>query len=99
MNNYLVTVRDFEAEGTLDKRMQVRAEHFKNAAILKQEGKLLTGGALLDEKTGKFIGSFLTVALDSKDQVIEYLRKDIYGSSGVWDVDNAIIQRILPANL
>ncbi|OMJ12283.1 hypothetical protein AYI70_g9216 [Smittium culicis] len=99
MNKYLVTVRDFEVEGTLDKRMQVRGEHFKTAAILKQEGKLLTGGALLDETTGKFIGSFLTVAMDSKEKVIEYMKQDIYGSSGVWDVDNAIIQKILPASL
>jgi hypothetical protein len=37
------------------------------------------------------IGSALVIVASSKEEVIERLKSDIYGSSGVWDIDKAQI--------
>ena len=54
------------------------------------------GGAILnsvpqdDEPSSlDMAGSTLVVVAESKAEVVEVLKKDIYATSGVWDVDNA----------
>lgn len=56
------------------------------------------GGATLSEHpspgaTGipPMNGSALIVVSDTKEEVLELLRGDIYARSGVWDVDNATL--------
>lgn len=39
-----------------------------------------------------FAGSALVAVAETKEQVIEQLKEDIYYKEGVWDVDNVSIQ-------
>ena len=41
--------------------------------------------------TPDMIGSALIAVAETKEEVLEKLRKDVYATSGVWDVDNAQI--------
>lgn len=40
-----------------------------------------------DPTTFDFLGSTLVCRAESKEQIVEQLKKDIYVSSGVWDLD------------
>ena len=43
----------------------------------------------------KFIGSALVAWASSKEEVIELLKKDIYGTSNVWDFSKVCLHFIL----
>lgn len=52
------------------------------------------GGAVLTEVPAddepaslQFAGSTMIATAESKEEVLELLRKDIYAQSGVWDVE------------
>ena len=45
----------------------------------------------VEGETPPMIGSALLIVASSKEEVIEKLKSDIYGTSGVWDVDKAQI--------
>ncbi|KAA6414427.1 MAG: hypothetical protein FRX48_01176 [Lasallia pustulata] len=77
-------------EGALERRMQVRQDHLKNLNRQVEKGFWTFGGALLDEapKEGgglKINGSVMLAVAESKEEVLEVLKKDIYCTSGVWD--------------
>ncbi|KAI8300582.1 Aspercryptin biosynthesis cluster protein B [Colletotrichum sp. SAR11_240] len=84
--------------GTREKRIEVRSQHFANAMPLMESGVWKTGGALLDSVPKSdnsddmsFVGSHVVVVGDSIEQVRDDLKKDVYATSGVWDIDNAQI--------
>ena len=61
------------------------------------------GGAVLnavpeseDPTTWDFAGSTIVRTAGSKEEVIADLRKDIYATSGVWDVDKVSLHRDAP---
>lgn len=61
------------------------------------------GGAVLnevptsDDPAGfSFAGSTMVVLASSRDEIKEILRRDVYASSGVWDVDNVSLLNPLP---
>jgi len=35
-----------------------------------------------------FAGSMLVMVAETKEEIVTTLKNDIYGTSGVWDVDN-----------
>ena len=41
-----------------------------------------------DPKTYDFAGSSIIYLADSKQEVIDFLKTDVYYESGVWDVEN-----------
>ncbi|ERT01786.1 hypothetical protein HMPREF1624_00080 [Sporothrix schenckii ATCC 58251] len=92
---WLVVVPDFP--NTIQKRLDIRPTHFANLEPVKS--RLKFGGAILkdkpsdpaDPKTFDFAGSSFIVLADSKQEVIEFLKKDVYVEAGVWDVANAQI--------
>ncbi|CAK7205022.1 hypothetical protein SEUCBS139899_007786 [Sporothrix eucalyptigena] len=91
--------------GALAKRLEVRPTHFANLSAVTSTGRLKFGGAILndkpadpaDPKTFDFAGSTIIYLADSKQEVIDFLKKDIYYESGVWDVDNAQIYALKTA--
>ncbi|CAN6595653.1 hypothetical protein TRVA0_001S01552 [Trichomonascus vanleenenianus] len=102
LKEYLVIIKD--RPNVLEKRMEIRPEHFSNLKVTRQQqpGILTSGGGLLsqDPKEGttpSFVGSMLTVRANSREEVKEILKKDVYYEKGVWDVDNAEIYNFLPA--
>ncbi|EEH37383.1 hypothetical protein PAAG_07664 [Paracoccidioides lutzii Pb01] len=90
-NEYLVIVPD--KKGSLQRRIDVRNVHLANIKPEVDSGFLKLGGALLEYhpeegQTPPMKGSVLIVVSESPEAVREQLSKDIYATSGVWDIDN-----------
>ncbi|RQM05503.1 hypothetical protein DH86_00001525 [Scytalidium sp. 3C] len=80
-----------DQKDALQRRLDVRPEHFKGLSANK--GQVWTmGGAILDEvpKDDKlsFKGSCVVAVGASKEEVIEKLKEDVYAKNNVWDFDN-----------
>ncbi|KAI8946582.1 hypothetical protein F4801DRAFT_583244 [Xylaria longipes] len=93
---WLVVVPD--KAGMEEKRKEIRAQHLEGVKPLAASGFIKTGGALLNEKPEgddaskfSFYGSSLVCVASSKEEIFEVLRKDIYATTGVWDLDNVQI--------
>ncbi|EFQ98852.1 hypothetical protein MGYG_01867 [Nannizzia gypsea CBS 118893] len=80
--------------GMLEKRVEVRNTHLQNLGPILESGFLKMGGSTLDQHPAEgenpppMNGSALVVAAESVEEIREILSKDIYATSGVWDVDN-----------
>jgi uncharacterized protein len=71
---------------------QLISDHIKNLKSVVDSGFLLMGGATLDEpiKEGegpKINGSALIALAESKEEVLEKLKEDVYYKTNVWDAD------------
>ncbi|OAQ61557.1 dimeric alpha-beta barrel [Pochonia chlamydosporia 170] len=93
---FLVVVPD--KPGVREKRLEVRPTHFKNMTPNVESGDWKMGGALLNEvptdsnaANFDFFGSTLVCKAESKEAVLEQLKKDIYATSGVWDLEKVQI--------
>ncbi|KAK5138237.1 hypothetical protein LTR08_003298 [Meristemomyces frigidus] len=76
--------------GMLSKRMEVRPDHLSNLKPHVDSGFFVFGGASLEEplKEGeapKINGSVMLAQADTKEEVLEAIRRDVYSKSGVWD--------------
>ncbi|PSS27133.1 hypothetical protein M430DRAFT_94211, partial [Amorphotheca resinae ATCC 22711] len=79
-----------DVPGTIDKRIEVRPQHFEGLKPAIDSGFWRMGGALLEEPPKensplKFQGSAMIALAASKEEVLEKLKADIYAQSGVWD--------------
>ncbi|KAH8911681.1 hypothetical protein BR93DRAFT_921654 [Coniochaeta sp. PMI_546] len=93
---FLVVVPDFP--GAREKRLEVRPTHFANLKPLIENGTFQMGGAVLTEVPAddepsslQFAGSTIIAVAESKEEVLEILKKDVYAQTGVWDVENTQI--------
>ncbi|KAK5127459.1 hypothetical protein LTR85_006798 [Meristemomyces frigidus] len=76
--------------GMLAKRMEVRPDHLSALKPLVDSNFFVFGGASLEEplKEGegpKANGSVMLALADTKEEVLEKVKEDIYAKSGVWD--------------
>ncbi|CAK7562446.1 MAG: hypothetical protein SEPTF4163_000290 [Sporothrix epigloea] len=100
---WLVVVPD--KPNALAKRLEVRPTHFANLEAVTKTGRVKFGGAILNDKptdpsdpnTYDFAGSSIIYLADTKQEVTDFLKQDIYYESGVWDVDNAQIYALRTA--
>ncbi|KAK7203391.1 YCII-related domain protein [Myxozyma melibiosi] len=90
-----------DKKGCLEARMAVRAQHLERAGKLIKEGKILSGGAItseaFDPASGKkpaIIGSMMIVEAESKDEVLEMIKTDVYAAD-VWDLEASQINYYL----
>lgn len=76
-------------------RSQFRPQHLAALPPLVESGKLVQAGAIykdvIDGKPTNFAGSHLTVVADTKEEVIQIIKNDVFAKEGIWDVENAII--------
>ncbi|ROT41519.1 hypothetical protein SODALDRAFT_331260 [Sodiomyces alkalinus F11] len=94
---WLVVVPD--KPGVKAKRLEVRPTHFADLKPKFDAGIYKMGGALLDEvpedesdpSSFKFSGSTLVCIAETREEVLEHLKNDIYTKTGVWDLDNVQI--------
>ncbi|RGP80562.1 dimeric alpha-beta barrel [Fusarium longipes] len=93
---FLVVVHD--KPNMLEKRLEVRGQHFENMKPHVESGNWKMGGAILNSvpkddspSSLDFAGSTLVCIADSVEQVREQLSKDIYATSGVWDMEKVQI--------
>lgn len=82
--------------GVLQKRQQVRPDHLCNLKPNADAGLWTFGGAFSDDhppagEAPNVKGSVMLAYADSKEQVLEELKKDVYCTSGVWDWDKVQI--------
>ncbi|KAJ6108050.1 hypothetical protein N7523_009373 [Penicillium sp. IBT 18751x] len=82
--------------GMQAKRLEVRPAHLAGVKPNVESGFIVAGGAMLeahpaDGETPSFKGSMLLALADSEAEVRALLEKDVYVSSGVWDMEKAQI--------
>ncbi|CAI7564308.1 unnamed protein product [Penicillium glandicola] len=82
--------------GAQAKRLEVRPKHLEGVKPNVASGFIVAGGAMLnahpaDGETPSFKGSMMLAVAENEAEVLELLNKDIYTTSGVWDMENAQI--------
>ncbi len=84
---FVVIARDGSDEGAPARRQAVRDAHIAGVLKMKEQGTLLTGGAILDDQGG-MIGSVAIVDFPSREQLDAWLESDPYVTGDVWrDID------------
>ncbi|ONH66867.1 hypothetical protein BON22_2843 [Cyberlindnera fabianii] len=77
-------------------RSAVRAQHLADIPANIESGKVTSAGAIFNEvpvegAKPNFAGSMLTIVADTKEEVIDILKKDIYAKEGIWNFDNVLV--------
>ena len=80
---FVVIAYDGSDAGAQDRRLAARGAHLENARRMREEGTLLTGGAILDDR-GAMIGSVLVVDFPSRTGLDAWLASDPYVTGDVW---------------
>lgn len=80
---FLILAHDGTDPGAKARRLAARPQHLELAQTLKAAGKLIAGGALLDE-AGEMIGSTLYVDFPDRAAVDAWLENDPYVTGDVW---------------
>ena len=72
-------------------RSSSRSQHFAEIPAKVNAGTVISGGAVYqDEQKTKFAGSAFHLRANSREEVIEFLKSDIYYKLGVWDINSVI---------
>uniref|UniRef100_A0A060SX11 ARAD1A01056p n=1 Tax=Blastobotrys adeninivorans TaxID=409370 RepID=A0A060SX11_BLAAD len=81
-------------------RLKVRPQHLEEFGASIRAGTLpiTCGGGLRSGVDGPLIGSMVTIEASSVEEAKNILKKDIYATSGVWDVDNAEVYPVSIGN-
>ncbi|GAB7365245.1 hypothetical protein MBLNU230_g6329t2 [Neophaeotheca triangularis] len=87
-----------DSPNALSKRMEVRPQHIANLKPSVDSGFTVMGGALLDEpikegESPKINGSIICASAESREEIMENLKKDIYWETGVWDASKVSFLR------
>lgn len=79
----------FDKPGT--DRTEVRPQHVAAIPEAVNSGIVTSVGAIYQdvEKT-KFAGSTFHLFAESKEEILEFLKEDIYYKSGIWDLDSVV---------
>jgi uncharacterized protein len=80
---YVVIARDGTDAEAKDRRAKARPAHLEGIAPYVERGKVLVGGAILDE-LGDMVGSVLLVDFANRSELDAWLEADPYVTQGVW---------------
>ncbi|GAA5831429.1 hypothetical protein JCM11251_004022 [Rhodosporidiobolus azoricus] len=93
-NTYLATLPDLEDS----KRMEVRPQHLKDAAVGHENGWIIKAGATFNDDTkSKMTGSWFLMREETLEKARERLSKDVYVTGGAWDMSKATITSVAVA--
>ena len=92
---FLIIARDGRDQDALKRRLAVRERHLENAARLQADGKLLLGGAILDDD-GNMVGSAAIADFESRQALDDWLRSDPYVTGNVWQDIEVLPYRVAP---
>ncbi|ODQ82014.1 hypothetical protein BABINDRAFT_32382 [Babjeviella inositovora NRRL Y-12698] len=93
---WLVVVRDTP----VNNRMEHRPQHFADSPpkFTANGGKVIMGGGIFNsdkplvadgsQPLPPFAGSAFVIRAESKQEVIDFLKQDVYAREKVWDMDN-----------
>ncbi|MDF9800240.1 uncharacterized protein YciI [Catalinimonas alkaloidigena] len=80
---FMIIAYDADDENALARRLKVREAHLKQAALMKEKGHLIEGGAILNDD-GQMIGSTLYCRFDSRAHLNQWIANDPYWLGNVW---------------
>lgn len=80
---FVVIARDGDDPQAQERRTRVRSAHMDGAMRMKENGSMLTGGAILDDD-GAMIGSVMIVDFPSRAELDAWLTSDPYTTGDVW---------------
>ncbi|CAK7901815.1 hypothetical protein CAAN1_11S04698 [[Candida] anglica] len=76
-------------------RTAVRPAHVAAIPAAVNSGVVKSVGAIYqDQSKTKFAGSAFHLMADSREDIIEFLKKDIYAKEGIWDLDSVVAHPI-----
>lgn len=79
----------FDKPGT--DRTSVRPQHVAAIPAAVNDGTVTSVGAIYkDVEKTQFAGSTFHMMAASKDEIIAFLKEDIYAKSGIWDLDSVV---------
>lgn len=72
-------------------RTSVRPTHVASIPATVNDGTVTAVGALYhDKEKTKFAGSTFHMMAELKDEIVAFLKRDIYYESGVWDIESVV---------
>lgn len=72
-------------------RSQVRPQHVADIPASVNSGIVTSVGAIYkDVERTQFAGSALHMMAESREEIIEILKNDVYYKAGIWDLDSVI---------
>jgi uncharacterized protein YciI len=80
---YAIIARDGTDAEAKPRRLAVRPAHLERVAPFVERGRVLIGGAILDE-AGDMVGSVLLTDFASRDEVEAWVADDPYVTGRVW---------------
>jgi uncharacterized protein len=80
---FLVIAKDGSDQDARERRKRTRPTHLASIGPLVESGKVLVGGAILDD-AGEMVGSMLLVDFPDRTGVDAWLAADPYVTEGVW---------------
>ena|SRR2546428_6247303 len=80
---YLVIAHDGTDPEAQARRQAIRSTHLDGIRPLVEQGKILVGGAILDE-AGAMVGSVVIANFASKAELNAWLEVEPYVTGGVW---------------
>jgi uncharacterized protein YciI len=90
---FLVIARDGTDAEALSRRLAAREAHLAGVKGMKQDGRLLVGGAILDD-ADKMIGSACVVDFPDRAALQHWLDTDPYTTGDVWKTFEIIPMRV-----
>ena len=81
---FAVTALDYTDPDAIARRMEHREAHLACVRKLIDEGRFLSGGAILDDD-GKMIGSTLHLEFPDRESLDQHLECDPYIAGRVWE--------------
>ena len=92
---FVVTALDYTDEGALQRRLDNREAHLAGIRELVAQGRILSGGAILNDD-GKMIGSSMHVDFPDREALEKCLQRDPYVAGRVWEKFDIKRAMILP---
>ena len=80
---FLVTALDGNDAEAPQRRQAAREQHLEGVKALKEQGKIIEVGPILNEQE-QMIGSFILCEFDSREELKTSLDNDIYSKTNVW---------------
>lgn len=78
-------------------RLKFRLEHLSKVPDAVKLGRIVSAGPIFKDETQKeFLGSSFVILAETKSEVLELLKSDIYAKESVWDFSNVIIHPYAP---
>lgn len=94
--HFLLIAYDGSDVGAKDRRLAVRAEHFKRAREAAADGTLVVGGAILNDE-GEMTGSAVILNCGTREDAEAWIESDPYVAGNVWQ--SISLHPFLPADL